>query len=244
MPSETKPMPERGAAGKIRALRVSAGPGSAIRKRDRYMFIRGLCMAFAAMVWAGTASAVVIGFDEFNDHTQPAYSGHSEQGFDVMATKGNWREAYYFGTPFPSIFSRSDKGKLVIRAEDFSTFSAASLSIGNGGLFSGNVRYTVRGVLGGVQAFKVKGNVTTLAGFENVLLDDSQDIDKLIISIDGRNAVSFNVDNIDVTPASVVAAVVPVPASVLLLFAGLLGLTGLSRLKAQRQSVKVPQNRG
>ena len=193
------------------------------------MFGLRILAVLGALVCSGSAQASVIGFDEFNNFRQPVYTGHSEDGFDVKATKGLWREAYYFGTPFPSVFSRSGSGKLVIRAEDRGGFFASSLSIGNGGLYSGFVRYTIRGVMNGAEAFRIKGTVTSLAAFEDIMLDPSFEIDKLVISIDGREAKSFNVDNIAVAPANVVTPVVPLPASIGFLLAGLAGLFGLAR---------------
>lgn len=177
----------------------------------------------------GAASAAVIGFDAFNNSRQPDFFQHSEDGFTVRVRQGDWREAFYFGTSAPSIFSRSDRGRIVVRADDRSDFRAASVNIGNGSLFSGHVSYLVRGSLNGTTIFNTRGDVTDLNAFNKILLDDSQVIDRLVIRLDKKGAASFNVDDIALTSASGTPWVVPLPASLPLLMAGAALLLGLRR---------------
>lgn len=177
----------------------------------------------------GTAEASVIGFDHFNDGTQPAYSGHSEQGFDIQIKKGNWREAYFFGTSAPSIFSRSDDGKVTVKRSDGSGFYASSVNVGNGSLFSGSVKYSVFGKKDGTEMFRVKGKVKSLQAFNKVKIDDTMMIDRLVIRLFNQQAASFNIDDIAVRAASVAPTPVPVPASLPLMLGAGAVLMGLRR---------------
>lgn len=187
-------------------------------------------LAASTILSIGPAKATVIGFDHFNNSRQPAYAGHDEDGFMVRATKGNWREAFFFGTTAPSIFSRSDKGKVVVKSLDGSGFWANSVNVGNGSLYSGSVKYVLRGTMHGTEMFKVKGQVTSLQAFNKVMADSGQEIDKLVISVFSQQAASFNIDDIALTSASSVAPTpIPGPGSLpLLLGAGAI-LTGLRK---------------
>ena len=178
-------------------------------------------------VWASMSSAAVIGFDSFNDSRQPDFVQHIEDGFSVQVRKGDWREAFFFGTSAPSIFSRSDVGRIVVKSQDGGTFKAASVDVGNGSLFSGGVKYRVTGKLGNQSIFKVKGHMADLQSFNKVLLDESLVIDKLVINIKNQGAASYNLDNIAVSSAPLV--VMPLPSSLPLMLATGVVFFGLRR---------------
>lgn len=181
-------------------------------------------------LWTGAATAAVIGFDKFSDSNQPVYTGHTEQGFVINPVLGEWREAFYFGTPAPAIFSRSDMADIKVQAEDGSFFEARSINIGNGSLNPGSVLYMIQGLMGGSTIFNVAGEISDLGAFNLVALDETLLIDTLLVKFDKNTAASFSIDNIDVSldvDTDLVTAPLPSALTLMLVTGGL--LFGLKR---------------
>lgn len=189
-----------------------------------------ICAVSACIcLWTNAAFAAVIGFDAFNNYRQPAFRGISEDGFSVTVTEGAWKEAFFFGSGAPSIFSRSDQAAISVQADDLSAFKARSVDIGNGAMFSGAVDYYVAGSFGSASIFERRGRVSDLQSFNTVLLDPTQVIDRLVISFTNDGAASYNIDNISLT-AGAGPVVMPLPASLGFLLVAGATLIGLRRL--------------
>ena len=148
-----------------------------------------------------------------------------------MSQKDSGARRCFFGSTAPSVFSRDEVGKLVVRATDGTSFSAQSVDVGNGSLFSGAVKYNIRGARGGETQFQFKGRVDDLDAFNTVILDETQVIDKLVIRLQSKGAASFNVDSIALTSAATTAGpvVMPLPSGIALLFGAGAVLFGLRR---------------
>lgn len=182
-------------------------------------FVTGALASLAVSVNAAT-----IDFSALDDPRQPQFSAISEDGFDVVATQGLWREAHFFGAPVPAIFSRDDVAQLQITASDPGTFSVQSLDLGYGGLYHGSVSYVFEGLLAGQAVFETSGTYAELESWTTIGLGGAT-VDTLILTFDGSDAVSYNIDNIVLDLVSM-----PVPAG------GALLLTGLGLLALRRRS--------
>ena len=170
----------------------------------------------------------MIGFDFIEGPEQIAYSGHTEQGFDIAVTEGVWAEAAFFGAPVPSVFTRSDQASLSVTAATGGPFGAGGFQIGNGG-FSGAVGYAVTGSLAGTEIYRLTGSMTETAAFAFVPLAGSSLIDTLLIELDGSSTVSLNIDSILVKEAP---TVMPLPGAL-----GMLILSGLALLGLKHRSL-------
>lgn len=175
--------------------------------------------ATVAALVAGSAGAQIT-FAPLAGANGSPYTGHTENGFDVAPTAGDWHQAQVFGNPVPSVFggpigspiagtlrvTRTGGGQF--------TFGAVDLVAQNG--FSD---YLITGLLSGGNVFSQNGTVGPAAVFVTILSSSPAAlIDELTISLTpDANASSFNVDNVDVAAAGTV----PEPASVGLLAVGL-----------------------
>ena len=168
-----------------------------------------------------SASAGVITFDGLTGETADPFTTHTEGGYIVTATLGEWKKGLIFGDPLPSIYVSelgpdTPFGSLSVTAQDGSAFYFRSLDLQ---AFNTAVGFEIRGTLDGAQIFSLPGSqlaspeFQTLPGAGGLLV-----IDTLTFDISG-GVGSFSVDNIDVTA-------VPEPATHILALASL-GLCGL-----------------
>lgn len=190
-------------------------------------------LAFAAaaciVVFAGTASANTVKFDPVIGANGAAYTGHTEDGFDVAPATGDWKVATVFGNPTPSIFSSEEEASVRVTRSGGGLFNFLSVDFGNAG-FTGDVLYwNVTGKRNGNPTLSAAGSFGP--GFDSYVNPVSGlEFDELIFAFDGTDTASFNIDNIVVNPIAM--APVPLPASFGFLLAGLGGLAFARRKSA------------
>src|SRR5690606_38434543 len=110
-----------------------------------------------------SASAGVITFDGLTGETADPFTTHTEGGYIVTATLGEWKKGLIFGDPLPSIYASelgpdTPFGSLSVTAQDGSTFYFRSLDLQ---AFNAAVGFERRGTLVGAQIFSRPGSQLT-----------------------------------------------------------------------------------
>ncbi|KAA5547019.1 PEP-CTERM sorting domain-containing protein [Roseiconus nitratireducens] len=172
-----------------------------------------LALAAVLTLSAERAQAGIISFDPLVAGNGSPYLGHSEMGFNVTPTVGDWLVAQSFGNPVPSIFENgSDPAEIQIEAVGGGTFTftAADLASNNG-----LSQYEFTGFLGAATVFSQTGSVTAGPPFEFFTIPNNvgvgQAIDRLSIRLTPVQTVtSVNIDNINLSSPN---SAVPEPSS-------------------------------
>jgi hypothetical protein len=170
-----------------------------------------------------TADAATIAFNPLVAPNGTPYTGHSEVGFNVAPTFGNWNVGQAFGNPTPSIFGgpigAPVPSEIAVTEAGGGTFVFSSAEIVSN---NGRSQYFFDGFLGGMNVLSQTGFIGANLGFAAILntIAPGQLLDRLEIGIVPLSGTSsFNVDNINVTAAE---PAVPEPTSM-----ALFGLTAL-----------------
>ncbi|TCI01978.1 PEP-CTERM sorting domain-containing protein [Corallincola luteus] len=174
------------------------------------------------MLGGTAANAALLDFDSV---PVGAYASHTEEGFQVTNTLGDWRGSG-FGNPSPSIYATTPSASVEVVAVDGGLFTLDSLDLTANNLGS---TFEIFGEAGSDLAFFFGGalNLDDAQTTWDTILNPfaSVAIEKLIISF-GVAGTSVNIDNINVQSL----ASVPAPATLLLLAAALVGM-GAARRK-------------
>ena len=188
--------------------------------------MRKIMFAIAlTLVGSTPAFAVTIGFNSLVGANGDPYLGHSESGFSVTPTAGEWREAHLFGNPVPDIFGVTPTATVDVTGGLF-TFSSVELADAAGGGCTTCATFLVTGFLLGAPQFSFGGTTTSsFVPYANPA--PGAIIDTLRITMT-QGAATYNIDNIVVTPS----AAVPEPATLVLLGSGL--VAGAARLRRRR----------
>ena len=181
-------------------------------------------------LFAWNAQAAVIGFDPLNGPNGSAYTGHTENGFTVTPTQGNWFQAQVYGNPVPSIYggpiNSPTTSQIKVTGGIFKFFGVDVSSNTSAG-----TRVDVLAYLGGALQFGYSHTINVVNQFETLLNPGpfTVDIDTLFIAlVPTDNVTSFNVDNIQLRASNDV----PAPAVLGLMLIGLAGL-GVARRKSR-----------
>lgn len=192
-------------------------------------------VATAALVSFGAQSAqsapITIGFDALSVDGSP-YAGHSEDGFTVTPTAGDWFVGLQFGNPTPSIFAGpafSVQGTNTVEVTGGTfNFLSSDFACNNGSDCSASIT----GFLGASVLFTQVSSVTAGPPFQFFTTNNGAPgvtIDKLVITLTpGNGTSSINLDNI------VLDRPVPEPALMSLLALGFGGALRLRRRRAQQ----------
>jgi hypothetical protein len=190
----------------------------------------------AAFFWGAigdVARGGIITFDPLTGiPTDTPYNGHTEAGFTVTTTMGNWFVAQFYGNPVPDIYAgpignpKTSAIQVVGNSSGTSTFNFASVDLSTNG---GTSTYLVQGFLGGSLVFSEPGTDTAITQFVTIpSTDPSQVLDRLTIQITpGSGTSSVNLDNINLPS-------VPEPSSLTLLSLGSLALLGYGWRRRKR----------
>lgn len=190
---------------------------------------RILALAAVAALATTSALATVITFDPLSGSNGDAYVGHSEGGYTITATSGQWFEGHSYGNPVPDIFSgpiyqpvsstievtKDDGGYFHFVSVDASSNSASTGTLEVLGYHDGNLEFAMGAGFSSDSTFETKSNPFDF-GYYNK-------IDFTLAPGDG--VTSMNLDNI-------VLNAVPEPASMALVLGGMGLLARRRRNKA------------
>jgi len=192
-------------------------------------FFKRLGLAASLACLASAASATIIDFGDLAGGNGTALGTYNEDGFSVTDASDTWRQGTVFGKPTPSVFT-AGPGNNVIVITVFGgglfAFSSADVGCGTAGTDCG-VRYV--GTRGATKIFDTTTSVLAGSGdgvFRTVTSPSGEAIDSLSLV---QFANDSNFDNISLR--SVDLAVIPLPATGLLVVGGLAGLAALRRRK-------------
>lgn len=171
----------------------------------------------------------------------PFTSAYTEGSFKVTPTTSDWLEGHVFGNLEPSIFNNIPSLstiQLVHTSGGLFTFNSVDIASNNG-----TSQYTFTGKLGGSTVLTQAGIAPdSFNGSDFVFstvnsTDTTTQIDELLITLNPNGGpTSFNVDNINISPANNNGnGAVPEPGSVALLLAGSLGAAGLLLRRKNRK---------
>lgn len=181
---------------------------------------------------AGASNAQTITFGALPGESGDFFTGpYSEAGYAVTLLSGTICVGKIFGNPIPNLFGGLD-------CDHATSATPATLSIKkiDGGLFYfvgadlatevGSASYTFAGFLAAVSQYSAGGVLPITDTFDTYAGSaPGTSIDELRILLNGNDAISYNIDNIQLSASTVV----PEPASFLLMAAGLAGLTYVQR---------------
>ncbi len=173
------------------------------------------------LLLAGQGKADLITFSGLtNPNLTPFATPYTEGLFTVIPTSGTWYEGQVFGNPVPSLVGTVTSTVEVTRIPSgLFTFSQVDLA----DALSGGDTYVVEGLLGGSPVFSASG--TLPAGFTTVLSPDPGALIDTLRITEHQVSGSFNIDNINVTPAQSPNAI-PEPSSLVLFGIAAVGAVG------------------
>lgn len=188
------------------------------------------CFLCIIAIFAGAAAesnAALITFSGLTGANNSPFTTYSEAGFNVTTTAGTFLQGQVFGGPVPDIFTRSS-GTIDVTQTSLKPFTFAGFDIASANALGNIGTYSYQGFLAGALVFSGSGSTSTSGNFTTIASSSPTAlIDNLFITASVANNVSTNLDNINVSPASV-----PEPASVLL--CGLAGVVGLGVARMRR----------
>ena len=189
-------------------------------------------LSFLLFLFNVNAGAAVIDFDPLSNPNGTAYSGHSQDGFTVTSTQGDWFEGHFWGNPVPSIFGGplygSDDAEILVTGGDFRFISVDVVSNTAPG-----TRVDILGLMDGVVQYGYSYTIAVAGLFETLVHPFQFDvlIDELYIGmVAGDNTTSYNIDNIVLRGETAV----PAPAALGLVLLGLAGVGAVRRRRMAR----------
>ncbi len=188
-----------------------------------------LLVALVAMLWATESMAYTIGFGNLGGNNLDRFTSYTENGYTVSARPGDsWFVAKVFGNEIPAIGAgplyNPGVSQLTLTYDDGERFTFEGLDLSSN--VAGGTSYTIAGFLGTSGVFSETFSINSINSFETKLFSSLslRLVDRVTITgTPGRGTTSFNVDNIRAGTIHD-PNVLPEPASILLLGAGLAGI--------------------